>query len=125
MEDLKCNQCYSVSPLIRVPLAFPLTLINIVDEYPKFETIKLQFLKYYNYSHLSGIWEPFPASEFRLAQEYFDFDGGIIVLGRSRDDEDKAKNKEMFKNEKELRKKLKKERRELRKRDKVSQILNC
>jgi len=111
MKNLKCNQCFSKSPLIRVPLAFPLLLDQLLEEYPKFLLIKSQFLKYYAYSHTTGIWEPYPSTEFRLAQEYFDFDGGVIVLGRSRDDEEKAKNIDKIKMEKQMKKQLKKERR--------------
>lgn len=110
-KTLTCNECYSVLPLIRVPLAFPLHLDQLLKDYPKFENIKGCFLKYYSYSHLTGIWEPYSHSEFRLAQEYFDFDGGVIVLGRSKDDENKAKNKEMLKAEKEFCKMEKKKRR--------------
>jgi hypothetical protein len=127
MNNLKCNICHSQPALIRVPLAFPLSLDQLVQEYPKFLLIKELFLKYYAYSHTNGIWEPYPASEFRLAQEYFDFDAGIIVLGRSRDDENKAKNKDAMKIEKELRKQLKKERRLQRineKDDKTNTILS-
>ena len=125
-SDLVCNKCQSQSPIIRVPLAFPLQLDQILTDYPNFETIKGCFLKYYSYSHTTGIWEPYPQSEFRLAQEYFDLDAGIIVLGRSRDDEDKAKNNDLLKIEKSLRKMMKKERRLIRleeKNSKLNQIL--
>lgn len=123
--NLICNECQSKSPMIRVPLAFPLLLETLLSDYPKFETIQKQFLKYYAYAHTSGIWEPNPASEFKLAQEYFNFDAGIIVLGRSRDDETKAKNNDALKREKSLRKILKKERRMNRLEDKkVNQILS-
>jgi hypothetical protein len=125
MNNLKCNICFSqVDPLIRVPLAFPLCLKQLIKEYPKFETIHKDFLKYYAYSHTNGVWEPYPQSEFRLAQEYFDFDGGVIVLGRSKDDERKAKDKEAQKIEKELRKNLKKERRLQRLEDKNNEKIN-
>ena len=124
MKNLKCNLCHSQPPLIRVPLAFPLSLNQILKEYPNFIKIQTQFLKYYAYSHTNGVWEPYPATEFRLAQEFFDFDGGVIVLGRSKDEETKAKNKELFKTEKEMRKKLKKERRMMRQEEKTDQILN-
>ncbi len=110
-ENLICNACQSTLPLIRVPLAFPLYLHQIIIEYPNFEKIKSQFLKYYAYSHTNATWEPDPNSEFLLAQKYFDFDAGVIVLGRSREDETEAKNKDAIKIEKELKKLLKRERR--------------
>lgn len=126
--DLICNECQSKPAIIRVPLAFPLHLDQIIGEYPNFHLIKDDFLKYYAYSHTTGIWEPYPRSEFRLAQEYFDFDPGVIVLGRSKDDEMKAKNKEALKAEKNLRKLLKKERRlmkiEERTNEKLTKILS-
>lgn len=124
--DLVCNQCQSKTPIIRVPLAFPLHLNQLLKDYPDFSNISNSFLKYYSYCHTNGIWECFPNTEFRLAQEYFNFDAGIIVLGRSRDDENKAKHNDALKIEKEMRKKLKKERRLLRlaqKNDRVNQIL--
>lgn len=125
MSNLKCNICFSQpDPLIRVPLAFPLSLSQLIKEYPKFTTIEKDFLKYYAYSHTNGVWEPYPQSEFRLAQEFFDFDGGVIVLGRSKDDEQKAKDKESQKNEKELRKQLKKERRNRRLENKNNEKMN-
>ncbi len=122
MSNLICHECYSKPPLIRVPLAFPLLLSDILLEYPNFINIKSEFLKYYAYSHTNNIWEPFPCHEFRLAQEYFDFDGGIIVLGRSRSDEDEAKTKEILKNDKQKRKQLKKERR--KEKLKINKILS-
>lgn len=109
--NLICNACQSKDPLIRVPLAFPLQLNQIIIEYPHFENIKSQFLKYYVYSHTTGVYEPYPKTEFILAQKYFDFDAGVIVLGRSQEDETEAKNKDAIKMEKELKKMLKKERR--------------
>lgn len=119
-NNLKCHMCHSTLPMIRVPLAFALPLQQILIEYPHFEKIKPKFLKYYSYSHTSGIWEPHPHLEFRVAQDYFDFDGGVIVLGRSRDDENKAKLKE----EKMAKKLLKKERRAAVVNNRLNQILS-
>jgi hypothetical protein len=119
--NLACDQCHSQpSPQIRVPLAFSIPLDTLLIEYPTFSNIANQFLKFYSYSHTTQIWEPYPATEFRLAQEYFDLDDGVIVLGRSRDDEDRAKGK----SEKQLRKLQKKERRQNRLQERVNQILS-
>lgn len=113
-SELICDKCHSISPMIRVPLAFPLLLSQIIIEYPKFESIKTCFLQYYSYSHANGVWEPYTNFEFVLAQKYFDFDAGIIVLGRTKKEELVAKNKDAIKMEKKIRKDLKKERRLLR-----------
>lgn len=112
--DLECTLCLSKNPIIRVPLAFPLPLAVLLIDYPDFEGIRGEFKKYYSFSHTLGIWEPYSHLEFELAQKYFNFDGGVIVLGRSRKEETAAKDKEALltaKIEKENRKALKKERR--------------
>lgn len=112
--ELVCDQCRSISPMIRVPLAFHLQLYQILLEYPDFESINKCFLKYYSYSHTNCTWEPYTNLEFILAQKYFNFDAGIIVLGRTKKEETLSKSRDAIKIDKELRKAMKKERRLLR-----------
>lgn len=112
--NLECTLCLSREPIIRVPLAFPLPLKILSIDYPTFENIRAEFKKYYSYSHTQGVWEPYPHLEFELAQKYFNFDGGVIVLGRSKQEEKAAKDKDalkIIKLQKEAAKALKKERR--------------